>query len=81
MELGYFKKLLKNNNAIKMNDEFILFNDLELYSFFKTKNFKSKEFIKAVKKAKWPANLNYDKGADWWLKKNAKTYGYKYSVS
>lgn len=51
------------------------------YSFFKTKNFKSKEFIKAVKKAKWPANLNYDKGADWWLKKNAKTYGYKYSVS
>lgn len=50
------------------------------YTFTKTNKFKSKEFIKAVKKASWPSNLNYDKGADWWLRKNAKTYGYTYSA-
>ena len=50
------------------------------YTFTKTNKFKSKEFIKAVKKAQWPSNMNYDKGADWWLRKNAKTYGYKYSA-
>lgn len=50
------------------------------YTITKTKNFKSKEFIKGVNKAQWPANLSYDKGADWWLRKNAKTYGYKYSA-
>lgn len=50
------------------------------YSIVKTKNFKAKEFAKAVNKAQWPKNLSYDKGADWWLRKNAKTYGYKYSA-
>ena len=50
------------------------------YSLTKNKNFKPKEFIKAVNKAKWPSNLSYDKGADWWLRRNAKTYGYKYSA-
>lgn len=49
------------------------------YKFTKNENFKAKEFIKAVKKAQWPANLDYDRGADWWLKKNQRTYGYKYS--
>lgn len=52
----------------------------KVYSFSKTNKFKSKEFIKAVKKAKWPTKYNYDKGADWWLKKNAKEYGYVYSA-
>lgn len=37
--------------------------------------------LKAVKKAQWPAKYSYDKGADWWLKKNAKKYGYKYSAT
>lgn len=50
-----------------------------VYTFTKTHKFKSKEFIKAVKKAQWPAHYDYDKGADWWLKKNAATFGYKYS--
>ena len=50
------------------------------YTFTKTNKFKAKEFTKAIKKAKWPAKLSYDKGADWWLRKNAKTYGYKYSA-
>ena len=51
------------------------------YHFQKNQNFKSKEFIKAVNTAEWPANLSYDKGADWWLKKNQRAYGYKYSSS
>lgn len=51
------------------------------YHFQKNQNFKAKEFIKAVRNAKWPANLSYDKGADWWLKKNQRAYGYKYSSS
>ena len=50
------------------------------YTFTKNKNFKSKEFIKAVKKAQWPREYSYDKGADWWLRKNAKEYGYSYSA-
>lgn len=51
------------------------------YTFTKNKNFKAKEFIKAVKRAKWPTKYNYDQGADWWLKKNAKEYGYTYTKS
>ena len=49
------------------------------YSFSKNSNFKANEFAKAVKSAKWPTKYDYDKGADWWLKKNAKKYGYTYS--
>ena len=49
------------------------------YHFKKNQNFKAKEFVKAVRNAKWPDNLSYDKGADWWLKKNQRAYGYKYS--
>lgn len=51
------------------------------YKFEKTNKFDSKGFIKAVKKAQWPTSMSYDKGADWWLKKNADKYGYKYSSS
>ena len=29
--------------------------------------------------AKWPAHYNYEDGADWWLRKNAKKYDYSYS--
>lgn len=49
------------------------------YHFQKNNNFKAKEFIKAVRNAKWPKKYDYDKGADWWLKRNQRTYGYKYS--
>ena len=48
------------------------------YTFTKNKNFNAKGFIKAVKNAKWPTKYSYDKGADWWLKKNASVYGYSY---
>lgn len=50
------------------------------YSFMKTNHFKAKEFIKAVKKAQWPERYSYDEGADWWLRQNAKKYGYKYTA-
>lgn len=50
------------------------------YTITKNKNFKAKEFVKAVNKAQWPKQYSYDKGADWWLRKNAKTYGYTYSA-
>lgn len=50
------------------------------YTITKTQKFDAKGFTKAVNKAQWPANLTYDKGADWWLRRNAKTYGYKYSA-
>ena len=48
-------------------------------TFTKTSHFDPTEFAKAVKKAQWPTKYNYDQGADWWLKKNQKTYGYKYT--
>lgn len=50
------------------------------YTFIKTNHFKPKEFIKAVKKAQWPTRYSYDEGADWWLRQNAKKYGYKYTA-
>lgn len=49
------------------------------YHVQKNQNFKAKEFVKAVNKAQWPKKYDYDKGADWWLKRNQRTYGYKYS--
>jgi hypothetical protein len=49
------------------------------YTFKKKNSFKAKEFIKAVNKAKWPKKYSYDKGSDWWLRKNAKQYGYTYT--
>lgn len=51
------------------------------YTFTKTNKFKAKGFIKAVKKAQWPSKYDYDKGSDWWLKKNATAFGYKYKKS
>lgn len=48
------------------------------FSFQKGSKFKANEFAKAVKSAKWPTKYNYDQGADWWLKNNAKKYGYTY---
>lgn len=50
----------------------------ETFRFTKKKNFNAKGFIKGVKTAKWPVKYNYDDGADWWLKRNAKKYGFKY---
>lgn len=51
------------------------------YEFYKNENFKAKEFTKGINKAKWDKNLGYNKGADQWLKKNQKKYGYKYKSS
>ena len=49
------------------------------YHFQKNQNFKPKAFVKAVRNAKWPSKYDYSTGADWWLKKNQRAYGYKYS--
>ena len=49
------------------------------YTIEKTAKFKAKEFDKAISKAKWDTKkYGYNDGADWWLKKNQKVYGYKY---
>lgn len=50
------------------------------YTFIKTNRFKAKEFIKALNKARWDSSKGYNKGADEWLRRNARTYGYKYSA-
>lgn len=49
------------------------------YQISKTNHFKAKEFDKALSKAKWSSDMDYNTGASWWLKKNQKTYGYKFS--
>lgn len=51
------------------------------YHIRKNENFKAKDFVKAVRNAKWPTKYDYSKGADWWLKKNQRAFGYKYSSS
>ena len=48
------------------------------YTVTKTKSFNSQKWNKAVTKAKWPTDLSYDEGADWWLKKNAPKLGVNY---
>ena len=50
------------------------------YTFTKNENFKSKEFIKALGKAEWESSKGYNKGVTEWLRKNQKTYGYKFSA-
>ena len=50
------------------------------YKFIKNDNFKSKEFMKALGKAKWEQSKGYNKGVNDWLKQNQKKYGYKYSA-
>lgn len=47
-------------------------------TFTKTNKFDAVGFSKAVKKAQWPVKMNYDQGADWWLKRNQSKYGYTY---
>lgn len=50
------------------------------YQITKGNNFKAKEFIKALSNAKWDTEkYSYNTGADWWLKKNQKKYGYTYT--
>ena len=44
MTHDYFKRLLKGNNAIQLNDEYIVFNDLELYSFITRHGIKNNTF-------------------------------------
>ena len=51
------------------------------YHIQKNQNFKAKEFIKAVNTAKWPKKYSYSEGADWWLRRNQRTYGYKYRAT
>lgn len=48
------------------------------YKFEKGTHFKADAFTKAVKNAKMTGK-DYDDAVDKWLKKNQKTYGYKYS--
>lgn len=136
MKLSHFAKILAGNNAVKISENLIIFNDYELYDMAEdaSKNYDSLDALVAdngdVKKiieeapyfelewrggrgasasdkemgggfsnspngkdhsytmrnaelnfdtAKWPTKYDYNKGADWWLKKNQRTYGYKYS--
>lgn len=52
---------------------------VKTYSITREKRFNEKGFIKAMKSAQWPKRLTYGEGADWWLKRNAKRYGYTYT--
>lgn len=48
------------------------------FSITKTNGFDQKKFGKACNNAKWPKQLSYTDGADWWLKRNQKALKYKY---
>ena len=50
------------------------------YTFTKNQNFKAKEFMKDLSKARWDSKLGYNKGVTEWLRKNQKKYGYKFSA-
>lgn len=77
---GNFSKADLLTTAANSNQKGIVAtNSKKAYRFEKTSKFDSKGFTKAVNNAKWPTKFDYDKGADWWLKKNAQKYGYIYS--
>lgn len=50
------------------------------YQITKGNKFDAKGFIKGISNAKWDTEkYSYNTGADWWLKKNQKKYGYTYT--
>lgn len=51
------------------------------YTFTKGRKFDAAGFYAAVKKAKVPADLDYDAGVAHWMKKNAKKYDFTYSFT
>lgn len=53
------------------------------YRIQKTEKFNSKGFVKAMSSARFDDSSmdSYNKGADRWLRNNAKKYGYKYTKS
>lgn len=61
---GNFSDLDLINTAKEASKGVVAVGSKKTYTFVKTNKFKAKEFIKAVKKAKWPKNLGYNEGAD-----------------
>lgn len=51
------------------------------YTFVKGRKFDAAGFYAAVKKAQVPANLDYDAGVAYWMKKNAKKYDFTYTFT
>ncbi len=43
MKLGIFEEMLKNNNSLPFDDDYILFNSLELYRFSTAKSVYNKK--------------------------------------
>lgn len=64
--------------AVKNMNTLVATNSSKAYRITKGTNFDAKGFDKAVSKARFTTK-DYNKGADLWLKKNAKKYGYTYS--
>lgn len=75
---GNFSKADMVNISMGNEKGIVAVGNKHTYTMTKGKNFKPKAFIKAVNKAQWPIEYDYDKGADWWLRKNQKKYGYTY---
>lgn len=75
---GNFSKADLLNTAGSNRKGIIATNKDSYYHFEKTQKFDAKGFTKAVNNAKWPKKMSYDEGADWWLRKNASKFGYKY---
>lgn len=64
--------------AVKNMNTLVATNSSKAYRITKGANFDAKGFDKAVSKSRFTTK-DYNKGADLWLKKNAKKYGYTYS--
>ena len=64
--------------ALKGMNTLVATNSSKAYRITKGANFDAKGFDKSVSKSRFTTK-DYNKGADLWLKKNAKKYGYTYS--
>ncbi|HEL2057751.1 TPA: hypothetical protein TY768_000919 [Streptococcus suis] len=67
--------------SVKNMSSLVATNDSKAYRITKTKRFDAKGFEKAMSRARWAGEdtESYNKGADRWLKRNAKRFGYVYS--
>lgn len=92
MEKESFRKLLKQRNGVEVREDLFVFNDFEVYDAVKDESRKyftfddmwdAEEEVRAsvdAEKDGFTVTLDGGRGADWWLRRNAKAYGYKYTA-
>lgn len=78
-KLSHFSFADLKNTVMSSKRGIIATHDDGYYKFLKGGHFKGEQFIRDLKKARFKGK-DYDDAFDKWLRKNQKTYGYKYTL-